>query len=50
MELLVASKAIPDGTQHSEQHHVTVSMGAACDMHHISCTSVYAKIQCSNLQ
>ena len=26
MELPVASKLSPDGTQHSEWHHVTVSM------------------------
>ena len=47
MEPPVASKAIPGGTQHSEQHHVTVSMGVACNMHHISCTSVYEKMPCS---
>ena len=43
-----ASKLSPDGTQHSEWHHVTLSM-VKLIVHTALNTSVYAKMLCSNL-
>ena len=45
MEPLVASKSGPDGTQHSEQLHVAVSM-VQLSVHTALAMSVYTKMPC----
>ena len=45
----VVLKSSPGGTQHSEQHHVTVSM-VGLTVHTALFVSIYAKVHCSNLQ